>query len=110
MECHAGEARLVGFWFEDGYIIRSSMATCTTDGVLFIGGVQWSSSRTTFHRNKGENVKLTERKSVATRIKDSGYAIVFTSEPMVAGQMLKVTMMGREDRWWRGGGGMVRAY
>ncbi len=107
MECHAGEARLVGFWFEDGYIIRSSMATCTTDG---IGGVQWSSSRTTFHRNKGENVKLTERKSVATRIKDSGYAIVFTSEPMVAGQMLKVNMMGREDRWWRGGGGMVRAY
>ncbi len=96
------------------------MATCTTDGVLFIGGVQWSSSRTTFHGNKGENVELTEKKSVANRTKHSGNAIVFTSEPMVAGQMLKVIVTGREDRWRgvgkrrcpsrRGGGGMVRAY
>ncbi len=48
----------------------------------------------TFHRNKGENVELTESNTVATRTK-SFYGIVFTSEPMIAGQMLKVTVTER---------------
>ncbi|XP_064384532.1 neuralized-like protein 4 [Halichondria panicea] len=53
-------------------------------------------SPVTFHRNKGENVELTKRNTVATRTKSSDYGIVFTSKPMVAGQMLKVTVTERE--------------
>ena len=62
------------------------------------GGVEWSSSPVTFHihRNKGRNVELTQRNTVATRTESYEYAIVFTSEPMVAGQMLKVTVTERE--------------
>ena len=75
------------------------------DGVLF-GEVEWSSSPVTFHRNKGKNVKLTESNTVATRNKSFYYGIVFTSEPMVAGQILKVTMTERGGI----GCGMVRAH
>ncbi len=81
------------------------MAT-SDDGVL-LGGVEWSSSPVTFHRNKKESVELTESNTVATRTKSYNYGIVFTSEPMVGGQLLKVTMTEREERW---GGGMVRAH
>ena len=87
------------------------MATITSaptnaDGVLF-GRVQWSSSPVTFHRNTGKNVELTENNRVATRVRNRDYALVFTNEPMVVGQMLKVTMTQRgEDRY----GGMVRAH
>ncbi len=51
----------------------------------------------TFHRNKGRSVELTLRSNtVATRTK--GYdTIVFTSEPMIVGQMLKVTMTERVE-------------
>ncbi len=63
-------------------------------------------SPVTFHRNKGENVELTKRNTVATRTKSSDYGIVFTSKPMVAGQMLKVTVTEREGVL----GGMVRAH
>ncbi len=80
------------------------MAT-SDDGVL-LGGVEWSSSPVTFHRNKGKNVELTESNTVATRTKDHDYGIVFTSEPMIVGQMLKVTLTKRAG--WLGG--MVRAH
>ncbi len=80
------------------------MAT-SDDGVL-LGGVEWSSSPVTFHRNKRENVELTKSNTVATRIKIYDYGIVFTSEPMVVGQMLKVTVTERVDQY----GGMVRAH
>ncbi len=80
------------------------MAT-SDDGVL-LGGVEWSSSPVTFHRNKGYFVKLTKSNTVATRTKSYGYGMVFTSEPMIVGQMLKVTMTRREEGW----GGMVRAH
>ncbi len=79
------------------------MAT-SDDGVL-LGGVEWSSSPVTFHRNKGKHVELTESNTVATRTWGF-YGIVFTSEPMIVGQMLKVTVTERED--WSGG--MVRAH
>ena len=77
----------------------------TSDDGVLLGGVEWSSSPVTFHRNKKENVELTESNTVATRSK-YGYCIVFTSEPMIVGQMLKVTMTEREGRY----GGMVRAH
>ena len=80
------------------------MAKCDV-GVLF-GGVEWSSAPVvTFHRNKGKNLELTESNTVATRTEGSGFAIVFTSEPMVAGQMLKVRMTKMDKHW---AGGMVR--
>ncbi|XP_064384539.1 probable serine/threonine-protein kinase DDB_G0271682 [Halichondria panicea] len=68
----------------------------TSDDCVFCG-VEWSSSPVTFHRNKGRNVKLTKSNTAATRMRDKDYGIVFTSEPMVAGQMLKVTMTEREE-------------
>ena len=77
-------------------------------GVLF-GGVKWNSSPVTFHWKKGENVKLTEWSTVATRNESYGYDIVFTSEPMIAGEMLKVTMT-KKDKYWHGYDGMVRAH
>ncbi len=80
----------------------------SSDDDVLLGGVEWSSSpvRSTFHRNKGRSVKLTESNTVATRTK--GYSgIVFTSEPMIVGQMLKVTMTERVEGWT---GGMVRAH
>ncbi len=69
--------------------------------------MEWSSSPVTFHRNKGRNVELTKSNTVATRTKSYKYGIVFTSKPMVAGQMLKdkVTVTENEGRWY---GGMVR--
>ena len=92
------------------------MATSNTinDGVLF-GGVEWSSSPVTFHRNKGRNVELTERNTVATRVRHHNYGIVFTSEPLLVGQMLKFTVTERgedpsymEHQLERWTGGMVR--
>ncbi len=52
-------------------------------------------------------VKLTESNTVATRTKSQNCALVFTSEPVVAGQMLKVTVTERGEGW---AGGMVRAH
>ena len=80
--------------------------TRSGDGVLFGGGVEWSSSPVTFHRNTGKYVELTKSDTVATRVRDKDYGIVFTREPMVVGQMLKVTMTEREGGW---DVGMVRA-
>ena len=83
-----------------------SCKMATSDDCVF-RGVEWSSSPVTFHRNKGRNVKLTKSNTVATRVRDKDYGIVFTSEPMVAGQMLKVTMTEREECSLFG---MVRAH
>ncbi len=80
------------------------MATCTSDDGVLLGGVEWSSSPVTFHRNKGENVELTKSNTVATRTKGYNYGIVFTSEPMIVGQMLKITVTQRVECW---SGGMV---
>ncbi len=90
-----------------GVVCSCKMAT-SDDGVL-LGGVEWSSSPVTFHRNKGKDVKLTESNTVATRTTGNCYGIVFTSETkhMIAGQMLRVTMTERDARWR---GGMVRAH
>ncbi len=77
-------------------------------GVLF-GGVEWSSSPVTFHRNKGKNVELTESNTVATRLRDHNCAIVFTSEPVLVGQMLKVTVTEKEKQKPLVGG-MVRPH
>ena len=70
--------------------------------------VEWSSSPVTFHRNKGENVRLTESSTVASRTESFNCALVFTNEPVIAGQMLKVTMTQKEKLAWVGG--MVRAH
>ncbi len=86
--------------------VAGSCKMATSDDGVLLGGVEWSSSPVTFHRNKGKNVKLTESNTVATRTKSYGFAIVFTSEPMIVGQMLKVTMTVRVEGW---DGGMVRA-
>ncbi len=77
----------------------------TSDDGVLLGGVEWSSSPVTFHRNKGKHVELTESNTVATRTK-SYSGIVFTSEPMIVGQMLKVTVTEREEHFL----GMVRAH
>ena len=74
---------------------------------VMMGGVEWSSSPVTFHRNKGKNVELTESNTVATRTESYGYGIVFTSKPVVVGQMLKVTMTERGHCFV---GKMVRAH
>ncbi len=83
-----------------------NIGDASDDGVL-LGGVEWSSSPVTFHRNKGKSVKLTKSNTVATRTKSFNYGIVFTSEPMIVGQMLKVTVTERVECW---SGGMVRAH
>ncbi len=75
-------------------------------GALF-AGVEWSSSPVTFHRNKGKHARLTKSSTVATRVSGKDYAVVFTSEPMLVGQMLKVTMSEKEEGW---SGGMVRVF
>ena len=74
------------------------------------GDVQWSNSPVTFHMDKGESVELTESNTVATRIKDKDYGIVFTSEPMSVGQMLKVTVTQRATGDKHLDLGMVRAH
>ncbi|XP_064384486.1 probable serine/threonine-protein kinase DDB_G0271682 [Halichondria panicea] len=53
------------------------------------------------YRNKGRNVELTKRNTVATRTKSHNYGIVFTSKPVVVGQvqMLKVTVTEKEGGW-----------
>ncbi len=86
--------------------VAGSCKMATSDDGVLLGGVEWSSSPVTFHRNKVWNVELTESNTVATRTKDY-YGIVFTSEPMIVGQMLKVTVTEREEDW---GGGMVKAH
>ncbi len=85
------------------------MATSGDDGALFSrAGVEWSISPVTFHWNTGKNIKLTKSNTVASRAESYEYGIVFTSEPMVAGQMLKVTVTERDEYWCVGG--MVRAH
>ncbi len=84
----------------------------TLDDRVLLGRVEWSSSPVTFHRNKGENVELTESNTVATRTKYYR-GLVFTSEPMIVGQMLKVTMTERRgwvDRIMGASSTMVRAH
>ncbi len=90
-----------------GGVAGSCKMATSGDGVL-LGGVEWSSSPVTFHRNKGRSVELTESNTVATRTMSYGYCIVFTSEPMIVGQMLKVTVTERED--WIDGMHVVRAH
>ena len=72
------------------------------DGALF-GGLEWMISPVTFHRNTGKNIELTESNTVANRVSqmDLGKSLVFTSEPLAVGQMLKVTITKR--RSWYGG-------
>ncbi len=101
LKCNAG-ALCVNM--QCGGVAGSCKMATSDDGVLL--GVEWSSSPVTFHRNKGENVELTESNTVATRTESFDYCIVFTSEPMIVGQMLRVTMTERAG--WLGG--MVRAY
>ena len=86
--------------------VAGSCKMATSDDGVLLGGVEWSSSPVTFHRNKGKHVELTKSNTVATRTK-SFSGIVFTSEPMIVGQMLKVTMTERVEEHWTGG--MVRA-
>ncbi len=86
--------------------VAGSCKMATSDDGVLLGGVEWSSSPVTFHRNKGEYVELTESNTVATRTKSFGCDIVFTSKSIVVGQMLKVTVTEREDSL----GGMVRAH
>ncbi len=78
------------------------MASGSNDALFT--GVEWSSSPISFHKNKGDNVKLTEDNRVATTVdgeKDSGNTIV-TAESLRVGQLFKVTMTKRAHRW-RGG-------
>ncbi len=71
-------------------------------------GVEWSSPPIAFHRNKGKNVRLSEGNEVATRVDSYGDAIVFTAEPLSVGQLLKVTVTKRANRW--SGGGLVSVW
>ncbi len=86
--------------------VAGSCKMATSDDGVLLGGVEWSSSPVTFHRNKGKHVELTKSNTVATKTYGF-YGIVFTSEPMIVGQMLKVTLTQREEYW---AGGMVRAH
>ena len=58
--------------------------------------LKWVSQPVVFHRNTGENVGLSENNTVATRARSADYGVVFTSEPVSTGQMLKVTVMERD--------------
>ena len=89
--------------------MAGSCEMATSDDGVLLGGVEWSSSPVTFHRNKGKNVELTKSNTVATRAWGHNYGIVFTSEPMIVGQMLKVTVTERVEEGWLGVG-MVRAH
>ncbi len=103
IKCNAG-ALCVNM--QCGGVAGSCKMATSDDGVL-LRGVEWSSSPVTFHRNKGKNVELTESNTVATRTESLRFGVVFTSEPMIVGQMLKVTRTRREEGWR---GGMVRAH
>ena len=69
-------------------------------------GLKWASRPVVFHKNTGRHVRLSENNTVATRVREGarGNGIVFTSEPVSTGQMLKVTVMERETGW---SGGLV---
>ncbi len=93
------------YYMQCGGVAGSCKMATSDDGGVLLGGVEWSSSPVTFHRNKGKHVELTESNTVATRT-ESHSGLVFTSEPIVVGQMFKVTMTVQS---WLGGD-MVRAH
>ena len=63
---------------------------------VFSSGLKWASQAVVFHGNTGENIRLSENNTVATRVRESGHGVsVFTAEPVSTGQMLKVTVMER---------------
>ena len=65
---------------------------------VFISGLKWASQAAVFHANTGENIRLSENNTVATRVKESGHGVsVFTLEPVSPGQMLKITVMERDS-------------
>ena len=81
-------------------LICPRMKMATGGDVFSSGGLKWSSRPVVFHRNTGKRIKLSENNTVATRVTFWDNGIVFTSEPVSTGQMLKVTVMERES--WAG--------
>ena len=74
-------------------------------GMFHSSGLKWASRPVVFHRSTGKNVRLSENNTVATRVRGTGavftigYGIVFTSEPVSIGQMLRVTLKERDTDW-----------
>ena len=66
------------------------------------GAIQWDGRPVFFHSNTGRNIILEGGGTVASRARSFDYGTVVTSEPVCIGQMLKITVLRREEKW-RGG-------
>ena len=79
------------------------MAVKQNDHSLFTAaGVHWNSRPVVFHNKHGKNIELLGGNTVATRVNSWDYGVVFTSEPVPIGQMLKVVISTKEN-WSIGG-------
>ena len=62
---------------------------------------QFTFSACKLHGNVGRNIALSGSRAVATRSQGWNYGIVATKEPVLTGQMLKVTVLATET--WKDG-------
>ena len=79
------------------------MASKRNDRSFFSSAnVQWNSQPVVFHNTHGRNIELSQNNTVATRVNTWDYGVVFTSESVSVGQMLKV-VISRKVKWTFGG-------
>ena len=61
--------------------------------------MSWTIQPVVFHTNHGKNIELSQNNTVATRVSGFDYGIVCTSEPVPVGQMFKVTVLEKDERF-----------
>ena len=76
--------------------------------VCFRSGLKWDSAPGIFHRNVGRNIEWS--RAVATRLQGWNYGIVATKDPVLTGQMLRVTVLATEPVWKDGLVSLVSVY
>ena len=52
-----------------------------------------------FHQNHGSNIQLLEKGTVAHRVRDWSYGIVFSEQPIVIGDIFQVKLIEKERQW-----------
>ena len=55
-----------------------------------------------FHQNHGSNICLLEKGTVANRVRDYNYGIVFTEQPILVGDLFQVKLIEKERYCWAG--------
>ena len=74
-----------------------------TSSPFINASVQWTSQPVAFHHKHGKNIQLSQNNTVALRMRSWYYGIVCTNEPVSIGNMFKVTLMERNEKWSFGG-------